>query len=265
MARAAARGNGSASDVDAANLFAEGDEPEQISVPAYDDLIEQPSRPVFAMPSVATAGHETGNETPDPPPTRRAPSARRVTRPRKTGRASGPTAAEVAGLLTSACRGSSMLMVAWLELEDAYVMSKAEAKAIADPASRMIVRAAKTDTPFGRLCRWLTQSLAAAGDGHGDAIALLFALYAYGSRVYPAAALSLAQRPGRPIQPNPVAGGYANVRTHAASRPAQSGASVSGGVHGGVHAGQPGGNGASASASPDFPFVAPGVVGYPIE
>jgi hypothetical protein len=74
-------------------------------------------------------------------------------------------------LATGLKASSKVLVIVLLDLEEKYVMTGPEAKAIADPAARMLMRVKALRRPI----KWLTSN--------SDELALLTALGAYGMRL----------------------------------------------------------------------------------
>lgn len=88
--------------------------------------------------------------------------------------ANTPPKALAAGL-AKACRWTTIPVIDWLELDASYVLWTAEAKAIAEPLSRLL-------WPYLRQMQ-LLQSALSKLDEASDGYALLVALYAYIERV----------------------------------------------------------------------------------
>lgn len=215
------------------------DAAQTIEVPDHEDLIAAPPRPWTMAPLPAAPADGLQDETAAPP----APKRKRSASPARKGGRSGSSnasATQIAKSLSKALGFSSLLLITWLDLEDEYAMTPAEARAIAEPAARILIRTSQNDTSFGRLVRRLLTFFSQAGEGHGDEIALLFALYAYGSRVYPAAAAKLA----------------ANAQTHPTQR---------GGPRGPIPTSQPARTAGASAAAGHFPSVAAGVSAFPAE
>lgn len=122
----------------------------------------------------------------------------------RPSRGKNATPKELADMLSKTLRGSSMLLVAWLELEEDAVMSEAEGTAIAEPMARMLNRQ-----------KWARRAVKMATD-NADAFALIYAVGAYGLRVYPAVAVKLS---------NPEA--HTRVHTHTIRQPSPQAATPS--------------------------------------
>lgn len=96
-------------------------------------------------------------------------------------RGQAATPAELVRGLTQLLNFSSMLLALWLE-EPGAVMLPQEARDIAEPAARMLAK-----TKWAKLAAKRLES-------SSDAIALAFAVFAYGARVAPAVAGKVATR-----------------------------------------------------------------------
>jgi hypothetical protein len=82
------------------------------------------------------------------------------------------TPEQLAKMLATACRGiSKVLVIVLLDIEERYIMTQQEARDIADPAARMLMRIKALRKPI----KWLT--------GNSDELDLLVAIGKYGMRL----------------------------------------------------------------------------------
>ena len=123
-----------------------------------------------------------------------AASPSKPSKARTRGQAATP--AELVRGLTQLLNFSSMLLALWLE-EPAAIMAPQEARDIAEPAARLLAK-----TKWAKLAAKRLES-------SSDALALAFAVIAYGARVAPAVAGKVATRgTAKPIShPATMAGG----------------------------------------------------------
>lgn len=158
--------------------------------------------------------------------------------------ANTPPKALAAGL-AKACRWTTIPVIDWLELDASYVLWTAEAKAIAEPLSRLL-------WPYLRQMQ-LLQSALSRLDEASDGYALLVALYAYIERVGMAAVAAYFSKMARERAERQARQQQTQQRTqeHGTARQAQTvpptGASLLGALFGGGAGTNGGSNGQPAA------------------